>query len=127
VYGTPPLEVTTGGGVFTTRLLPRSSETERQLHQLNEKVLRTFGLQNGVSHTEFIRSREDGTFYFLETSARVGGANIADLIEAGTGMNMWAEWAKVLKSDGWREPGYAAALICSSFRRHLRSVRLSCS
>jgi biotin carboxylase len=95
VYGTPPLEVTTGGGIFTTRLLPRSSETERQLHQLNEKVLRTFGLQNGVSHTEFIRSREDGTFYFLETSARVGGANIADLIEAGTGMNMWAEWAKV--------------------------------
>ena len=95
VYGTPPLEVTTGGGVFTTRLLPRSSETERALLQLNERILRTFGLQNGVSHTEFIRSHEDGSLYFLETSARVGGANIADLIEAGTGMNMWAEWAKV--------------------------------
>ncbi len=95
VYGTPPLEVTTGGGVFTTRLLPRSSQTEREICQMNEKVLRTFGLRNGVSHTEFIRSHENGSFYFLETSARVGGANIADLIEAGTGMNMWAEWAKV--------------------------------
>lgn len=94
-YGTPPLEVTTGGGVFTTRLLPRSSETERQLHRLNEKVLRAFGLRNGVSHTEFIRSHADGSLYFLETSARVGGANIADLIEAGTGLNMWAEWAKI--------------------------------
>ncbi len=95
VYGTPPLEVTTGGGVFTTRLLPRSSEAERELLQLNEKVLRTFELRNGASHTEFIRSRENGSFYFLETSARVGGANIADLIEAGTGVNMWAEWATV--------------------------------
>jgi biotin carboxylase len=94
VYGTPPLEVTTGGGIFTTRLLPRSSEIERELHQLNERVLRAFELRNGVSHTEFIRSR-DGSLYFLETSARVGGANIADLIEAGTGVNMWAEWAKV--------------------------------
>jgi len=95
VYGTPPLEVTTGGGIFTTRLLPRFSQTEGELRQLNEKVLRVFGLRNGVSHTEFIRSREDGSFHFLETSARVGGANIADLLEAGTGMNMWAEWAKV--------------------------------
>ena len=95
VYGTPPFEVTTGGGIFATCLLPRSSETERELCRLNERVLRAFGLRNGVSHTEFIRSRENGAFYFLETSARVGGAHIADLIEAGTGVNMWAEWAKV--------------------------------
>jgi biotin carboxylase len=94
-YGTPPLEVTTEGGIFTTRLLPRSSEAERELNRLNQKVLRAFGLRNGVSHTEFIHSRENGSFYFLETSARVGGAHIADLIEAGTGVNLWAEWAKV--------------------------------
>ncbi len=94
-YGTPPLEVTTDGGIFTTRLLPRASEIEQELCRLNEKVLRAFELRNGVSHTEFIRSRENGSFYFLETSARVGGANIADLIEAGTSVNMWAEWAKV--------------------------------
>lgn len=94
-YGTPPLEVTHRGGVFTTRLLERGSESDRALRSLNERVLKSFGLCDGVSHTEFIRAREDGSFYFLETSARVGGAHISDLIEAATGMNMWAEWARV--------------------------------
>ena len=32
---------------------------------------------------------------FLETSARVGGAYIADVIEAGTGINLWREWARI--------------------------------
>jgi biotin carboxylase len=94
-YGTPPLDVTHSGGIFTTRLLDRNSEYDRALRALNQKVLRSFDLRNGVSHTEFIRAHDDGTFYFLETSARVGGAHIADLIEAATGINMWAEWAKV--------------------------------
>lgn len=94
-YGTPPLEVTHGGGIFTTRLLEKDSETDRALRWMNEKVLRSFGLANGVSHTEFIRAHEDGTFYFLETSARVGGAHISDLVEAATGINLWEEWAKI--------------------------------
>lgn len=94
-YGTPPLEITTSGGIFTTRILERGSETDRALRTMNEKVLRTFQLTNGVSHTEFIRSRDDGAFYFLETSARVGGAHISDLIEAATGVNLWEEWAKI--------------------------------
>lgn len=94
-YGTPPLDVTQGGGIFTTRVLERGGEYDRALRSLNEKVLKNFDLRNGVSHTEFIRAHEDGSFYFLETSARVGGANIADLIEAATGVNMWAEWAKI--------------------------------
>jgi biotin carboxylase len=94
-YGTPPLEVTHGGGIFTTRLLERDSETDRALRWMNEKVLRSFALKNGVSHTEFIRAHEDGTFYFLETSARVGGAHISDLVEAATGINLWVEWAKI--------------------------------
>jgi biotin carboxylase len=94
-YGTPPLTVMQSGGIFTTRLLPRASEPAVSLSRLNEKVLRTFGMSNGVSHTEFIRSHENGEFFFLETSARVGGAHIPELIEAGTGINMWAEWAKI--------------------------------
>ncbi len=94
-YGTPPLEVTSSGGIFTTRLLERESDYAKALRWLNEKVLSAFNLRNGVSHTEFIRAHEDGNIYFLETSARVGGANIADLIEAATGINMWSEWAKV--------------------------------
>jgi biotin carboxylase len=94
-YGTPPLEVTTSGGIFTTRILERGSETDRALRALNEKVLKAFQLTDGVSHTEFIRAHQSGAFYFLETSARVGGAHISDLIEAATGINLWEEWAKI--------------------------------
>lgn len=94
-YGTPPLDVTQGGGIFTTRILERGSETEDALKWLNERVLKAFGLTDGISHTEFLRAHEDKTFYFLETSARVGGAHISDLIQAATGIDMWAEWAKI--------------------------------
>jgi biotin carboxylase len=94
-YGTPPLEVTTGGGIFTTQIVERQTELDAGLLALNESVLRSFGLADGVSHSEFIRAHADGKLYFLETSARVGGAHIADLVEAATGLNLWAEWAKV--------------------------------
>ena len=67
---------------------------------MNEEVMKAFGLVRGVSHSEFIRGRDDGKLYFLETSARVGGAHIVDLIEAATGINMWAEWAKVEIAGG---------------------------
>ena len=58
-------------------------------------MLTTFGIVRGVAHTEFIRSAADGRFLFLETSARVGGAFIVDLVEAETGLNLWREWAKL--------------------------------
>ncbi len=54
----------------------------------------------GVTHTEFIRGRDDGKIYFLETAARVGGAHIADLVEASTGINLWKEWAKIEIAQG---------------------------
>src|SRR5436305_6766814 len=44
---------------------------------------------------EFIKGRDDGRLYFLETAARVGGANIVELIEAATGINLWREWARI--------------------------------
>lgn len=94
-YGTPPIELMQQGGIFSTRLLERGASLERMLLDSNRKVLAGLGLIRGASHTEFIRSREDGRIYFLETAARVGGAHIAELVEAGTGINLWAEWAKV--------------------------------
>jgi hypothetical protein len=98
-YGRPPMEVSQEGDIFTTRTLARGSDEERPLLALNEKVLLAFGLVRGVSHSEFIAGR-DGKLYFLETSARVGGAHIADLVEAATGMNLWAEWAKIEIAGG---------------------------
>lgn len=94
-YGRPPMEVAHQGDVFTTRILERDSEVTAQLLECNAKVMTGLGLRHGVSHTEFIRGAADGRIYFLETSARVGGAHIADLVEAATGLNLWREWAKV--------------------------------
>jgi biotin carboxylase len=94
-YGRPPMEVAHEGRVFSSRTVLRDSPDDDVLKALNKLTLRSFGLVEGVSHTEFIKSGEDGKFYFLETSARVGGAHIADLVEAATGLNLWAEWAKI--------------------------------
>jgi biotin carboxylase len=94
-YGQPPLDTAHAGGVFTTATASRGSDDERALLALNREVLGAMGLLRGVSHTEFIKGRDDGRFYFLETSARVGGANIVELVEAATGVNLWIEWARI--------------------------------
>lgn len=99
-YGRPPLEVSHNGGIFTTKLLERGTPLEQSLLELNRQVLQSMGLLQGVSHTEFIRGQDDGKLYFLETSARVGGAHISDLLAAATGVNMWTEWAKVEIAGG---------------------------
>jgi biotin carboxylase len=93
--GIPPFDVSHGGGVFSTYTLDRTSPDWTALEALNAKVLQTFGYLRGVSHLEYIKHRDDGQMYFLEAGARVGGAHVADLIEAATGINLWAEWADI--------------------------------
>lgn len=94
-YGLPPMEVSHEGRVFMTRTIARGSADEQALQSLNKNVLPSLGLVQGVSHTEYIKAHDGGAFYFLETSARVGGAHIVELIEGATGLNLWAEWAKL--------------------------------
>ncbi|MCC7032238.1 MAG: ATPase [Acidobacteria bacterium] len=98
-YGTPPFDVSHRGGVFTTRIVRRAADEDRGVLELNRKVLTSLGLVRGVSHSEYIR-RANGEFVFLETSARVGGAHINELVEAATGVNLWAEWARIEKAGG---------------------------
>src|SRR5262245_14977481 len=93
-YGTPPMAVAHEGGIFVTRTLGDRDEATAGLKALNARLLDAFGLLRGVSHTEFIRAG-DGRIYFLETSARVGGAYIVDVVQAATGINLWREWAKI--------------------------------
>jgi biotin carboxylase len=94
-YFHPPFDVYHGGGVFCTRTLDRTSTESRTLVDLNARVVSALGMTRGALHTEFIRGRDDGRFYFLESAARVGGANIVALVEAATGLNLWREWARV--------------------------------
>ena len=98
-YMLPPMSVAHEGGIFASCSLQRGSPEEPVLKSLNDKVITHFELEQGVSHTEFIRGRDDGEFYFLETAARVGGAHIAELVEAASGINLWTEWAKVAFAD----------------------------
>jgi hypothetical protein len=65
------------------------------LTRLNSELLAALGLERGAAHAEFIRGAEDGEFYFLEVAARVGGAHIAETLEAASGHNLWREWARV--------------------------------
>jgi biotin carboxylase len=94
-YGAPPMQVYQGGGVFNSRILPRDTDVVQQLKTLNRQVLQTLGMQNGVSHAEFIQTHEDGRIYFLEVAGRVGGAFISDLIEQATNINLWREWCRL--------------------------------
>lgn len=94
-YGAPPLNVAHDGGIFTTLTLDPKSDEVKELEKLNAKVISTLGLTDGPTHAEFIKGREDGKFYFLEIAARVGGAHISDLVEMATGINLWAEWARM--------------------------------
>jgi hypothetical protein len=115
-YHRPLLEVYQGGGVFASRTAPRDWPEVGMLRDLAARLLSAFGLERGCAHTEFLRSRADGTFSFLETGARVGGACLAEMIEAATGINLWEEWAGVeILGEGYRLPAvrqeYAGAVV----------------
>ena len=99
-YGKPPMNVAQGGGVFTTFTVPRGSEEDTALRQINRDLIAALGLLRGVAHAEFIQARADGHFYFLECAARVGGAYINEMVEAATGINLWREWARIEVAGG---------------------------
>lgn len=94
-YLATPMEVAHGGGVFRSMVCEYGSQDEKTLTKLNAEVMDAFGMQFSASHTEFIKDRETGKFVFLETSSRVGGANLAEMVEMSSGINIWVEWARI--------------------------------
>lgn len=123
--GIPPFDVSHGGGVFSTYTVDRTSPDWAAAEALNAKVLETFGYLRGVSHLEYIKHRADGKLYFLESGARVGGAHVADLVEAATGINLWAEWADIEIDKGTvpyvlppRRAEYAGLVQCLARTEH---------
>jgi biotin carboxylase len=99
-YGKPPMNVAQGGGIFTTCVIPRGSDEDLGLRQINRDLIAALGLVRGVGHTEFIRAHANGHFYFLECAARVGGAYINEMVETATGINLWREWARIEVAGG---------------------------
>lgn len=94
-YIDTPFEVAHGGGIFRSLTNIIGSEVDLGLQAINDQVLKGFGMNYSASHSEYIQSHEDGKFYFLETSSRVGGANISEMVEFASGINLWGEWARI--------------------------------
>jgi biotin carboxylase len=127
-YGKPPLAVSHGGGVFTTRLLDRNSPEAMAAREMNAKVIRALGGDHftGVVHAEYLHTLETSQWLFLEAAARVGGANISDMIEHGAGVNPWVEWARMelarARGEDYTLPAarndYAGVLVCLARQEH---------
>ncbi len=94
-YGRPPLQVAHGGGAYVSQTLPHDSPDKKKLLEINRRLIKAMHMETGATHAEFIKSETNGDFYFLEIAARVGGAYIADVLEAASGINLWREWAKL--------------------------------
>lgn len=124
IYLATPMEVAHGGGVFRSCTVPFGSEDEKALFESNKKVMKAFGMQYSASHSEFIKCKDTGEIFFLETASRVGGAHLAEMVEASSGINLWREWAKietaVAKKEKYKLPevsnDYAGIVV--SLSRH---------
>lgn len=121
-YLATPMEISQGGGIFRSANVTYGSEDDKEIKEANKKVMKAFGMKNGAAHTEFIKGKEDGKIYFLETSSRVGGAHLAEMVEGATDINLWSEWAKiedaVSKAKEYKLPkvkkGYAGIVLTLS-------------
>lgn len=109
-YGRPPIETMHQGGIFSTQTISDKTPDGRALVKMHKSLLASLHLQSGVTHTEFIKARADGKFYFLETAARVGGAYIAEVVELATGLNPWVEWAR-LETSAARGTRYSLPVL----------------
>lgn len=98
-YGRPPMDVAHKGGAYISHTILHGECDEKKLFEINRNLLKSLGLEAGATHAEFIKSNADGEFYFLEVAARVGGAYIADVLEAASGVNLWREWARLELAD----------------------------
>ncbi|MCA1803269.1 MAG: hypothetical protein LC662_12530 [Rhodothermaceae bacterium] len=107
-YLNTPYDIAHHAGIFRSATLEQDSDEAVKLQRLNASVMKAFGMRHSASHTEFILSKEDGEFYFLETSSRVGGAHLSVMVEAASGINLWREWARiesaVRRGEQWTLP-----------------------
>lgn len=106
-YLDTPFEVAHGGGIFRSVTVPYGSRDDSELRKLTSRVMKAFGMRFSASHTEWIRG-DDGDYYFLETSSRVGGAHLAEMVGFASGVNLWAEWARIesamARGESYRPP-----------------------
>ena len=94
-YLSTPMEISQGGGIFRSANITYNSADDKAIKKCNEQVIKDFGLKHGTAHSEYIKCTDDGKIYFLETSSRVGGAHLAEMVASASNINLWAEWAAI--------------------------------
>ena len=98
--------------VHDAQLVERGSAARRgRCRRSTARVLRALGLVRGVIAHRVHPAATTASFYFLETAARVGGAHIVELVEAATGMNLWARVGARMES-----PASTATTSCRAMR-----------
>ena len=125
-YLATPMEISQGGGIFRSANIEYNSEDDKAIKKCNEQVIKGFGLKHGAAHSEYIKCDEDGRIYFLETSSRVGGAHLAEMVASASDINLWAEWAAIenalAKGVAYKLPkvkkGYAGIVLTLSKFEH---------
>lgn len=125
-YLATPMEISQGGGIFRSANITYGSADDKAIQKANKQVMKAFGMKSGAAHTEFIKGRADGKIYFLETSSRVGGAHLAEMVDAASDINLWTEWAKIedAKAKGLDyelpavKKGYAGIVLTLSKFQH---------
>jgi hypothetical protein len=104
---------------YTSQTVERGSRDWQELTALNAGLAPSLGMVRGVAHADFIRSHEDGRFYFQQIAAPIAGVFLSELVEAATGVNSWREWARLevahLRGESYQPPesfeGYAGLLL----------------
>jgi len=84
-YGTPPLDTSHHGGVFTTRTLPHDAAETKTLQEINRNLLVGLGFVRGVTHAEIFEVPRGRQILLYRSRCAVGGAYIADVIEVASG------------------------------------------
>jgi hypothetical protein len=94
-YLSTPMDVAHGGGIFRSVTVPFDSPDDLALKAVNQQVMKAFRMNYSASHSEFIKDEHTGEIIFLETASRVGGAHLAEMVEASSAINLWREWALI--------------------------------
>jgi phosphoribosylaminoimidazole carboxylase (NCAIR synthetase) len=78
-------------------------DSHQQMLTYNQQLLSGFGLRCGVAHSEFYLT-EDGSVYFGEVGARVGGVYIVPMVEQAGGLHLAREWARMELDSNYYPP-----------------------
>ena len=93
-YLNPCLDFTLGAPLGAVMVAPDTA-LHAALNDFSTRCLTALGLRACPFHLELFQT-PSGELVFLEVGARVGGADVPSMIHRNTGVNLFAEWLKLI-------------------------------